>query len=153
MTAERAAEAILSGLDEDLVGPADLLGLDPQRLEDLYDAGLTLFHRGAKAQAEDIFGWLVKASPYTAKYWTAFGTTLQRRQAWLDAVQVFTVALAIDDDDTIARAYRGEGLLMLGLTDAGIQDLRQAAGSAELNPWTRRARWVLELYEEASQLD
>lgn len=147
---------VLHGASEGLISVQELLGFDDEHAEAMYQAGLAAFERGSLGHAEQLLGWLIGAKPYVARYWTAYGGTLQAREAFLEAIRAYTTALAIDDDELVARANRGEACLMAGLVERGLDDLRIAATTTnvpdELRGFVTRARRLIELHEEAERI-
>ncbi len=147
---------VLHGASEGLISVQELLGFDDENAEAMYQSALGAFERGSTSQAEQLLGWLVGAKPYVAKYWTAYGGTLQVREAFLDAIRAYTTALAIDDDEIVARANRGEACLMAGLVERGLDDLKTAANTTnvpdDLRGFVTRARRLIELHEEAERI-
>lgn len=137
---------------EGLITVPELLGFTEASGDRLHDAALALFERGAVPHAEGILGWLVEAKPYVGRYWRSYGATLQVREAFIEASRAYTTALAIDPEDLVARAHRGECLLMVGLAERGVEDLRRAASATDagaLTPWVENAARLLRLHQEA----
>ena len=152
---DEAGLEVLEGAAQGLITVWELLGFDEESADRLYDAALAYFEQGATARAEQVLGWLLSAKPFVARYWTAYGATLFAREAFVDAIVAYTKALAIDPDDVVARAQRGECCLVAGLTTRGIADLESLSASEtapELRPWVTRAESLLNLHNRAAAL-
>ncbi len=137
------------------VSLSDVVGLSDDELEAMYGVGYHLFNWGKYQPALDIFSVLTLYSPFRGHYWRAAGAVNQAMKRFKEAVLAYDMAITNNNQDAVSYTYRGESLLALGDTNAGVRDLKKAIEVGEsfaaYANWVKRAKTLLQVREQAQK--
>ncbi len=133
MTAEvsQVLAEITDALARGHVSLAEVARLRERELDAIYGVALLRFDVGHDEVAATILAGLVALSPYSARYWRAYGVALHRLGAWPEARRAYDAALALEDGHPATLYYRGEVLAHLCELERAIVDLDRAALASE----------------------
>lgn len=113
---------------------ADLKGFTHQHMEALYTVGFNAYNSGNYEQAEKVFQFLCLYDHLEKKYWMALGSARQLLKNYKAAVDTYTYAWTLDQDDPTAALHAADCHIALGDRDAAISGLRFAARTSADNP-------------------
>ena len=107
-----------------MLSPSDFTNED---ISLLYSLGYNLYERGDYLQSKDIFQRLVLSRPYEIKFWQALGASLQMQRCYEEALDAWSMASFINDEDPTVHFHAAECLYSLEL----FKDARQALEHAK----------------------
>lgn len=124
MTA-KIVEALAQGADA-----ATIRGLTETQLEAVYGLGSILYEQKKFEQAEQVFAWLVREKPISARFLKALGAARQMMERYESALDAYGLAAVIDLDDPTPSLHAAECLLHLNEVDRARQALDAASEQA-----------------------
>ncbi len=128
---------------------ADLLNLDDDEIETIFLMGHFLYNYGKYQASLNVFSVLTLYKPFVSRYWRAAGASNQALKNYKEAIVAYDMALTTNLNDVISYTYRGESKISAGLSEEGIEDLRQAVivggDQAFYGQWINRARALLKV--------
>lgn len=122
---ENIVEAIVQGANA-----AAIRGLSPTQLEAVYGLGSILYEQKKFEQAEQVFAWLVREKPVSARFLKALGAARQMMQRYEPALDAYGLAAVLDLDDPTPSLHAAECLLHLKEVDRAREALDAASEQA-----------------------
>lgn len=126
---------------------AQLRGIPRSTLKHLAQLGYYNLMGGEYGQAESIFKGLSIIDHNNWYYRAALGTLYQKQKQYRTAIEEYSVALQLDENEMSCLTNRGECYLHLGSYDEAKEDLLKAIGLDQKgdNKWGKRAKVLLSL--------
>lgn len=113
---------------------AQSLGIDDDELEALYTLGHQKYENGEYENAKEVFALLCRLHPLSARNFCALGSSLQMSKHYKQALDAYTMVLALDIENAEASLHAGECMLLLDMTEPARQALTGCIMQAQLDP-------------------
>ena len=108
------AQTITGQIVEMLVEGADaatIRGLDETQLEAIYGLGSLLYEQGKFEQAEQVFAWLCREKPVSARFLKALGAARQMMGRYQSAIDAYGLAAVLNLEDPAPSLHAAECLI------------------------------------------
>ncbi|MBI2083097.1 MAG: tetratricopeptide repeat protein [Deltaproteobacteria bacterium] len=124
----------------------ELFALPPEKLQQMATIGYEQFKSGGYDRAEKIFRGLTIIDPENYYYHQMLGATFQRQEKYAEAILEYSVAVDLNQKDTVSYTNRGESYLAMGLLPLANQDFDKAISFDKegSDRWANRARMLKE---------
>ena len=109
-------------LEED-VPPSEFT---PETIEALYGMGHQMYTTGAYGQASHIFRVLTLLDAGRKRNWMTLASSLQMTKQFEEAVEMYSIAGLMDENDPYVHFHAAECLYLVGDKDRGIMALNSA---------------------------
>jgi type III secretion system low calcium response chaperone LcrH/SycD len=90
-----------------------LLELKPQEIEEIYAIGYEHYQGRDYEKAIASFSTLIQLNPYVIKYWVAIGAALQAKQEFKEALDIYKIALTLEENHAPTLFYSAQCLYAL----------------------------------------
>ena len=129
---EALVEALMTG-----TAIGDIVGLKPKDLELIYSMGRTYYQNGKYDDAETIFRFINLMEYSDPKYKMALAATLQMKEEWFEAAQVYAFAAMFNIDDPRPHLQAGFCLMNLGMNKEARAALEASIEATDATEVTR----------------
>lgn len=121
---------------------SEMKGYPADMLREISKIAYFLFQKKSYKEAEVIFKGLSVIDHRNWYYHAALGAIYQKQKYYEQAIDEYTAALHIKEDEITSLTNRGESYFQLGLEDQALQDFDKAISldASDKNPWARRAK-------------
>lgn len=129
---------------------AEIKGYPKAFLKDLARIAYLKYRSGQYPVAESLFKGLSIIDHTNWYYRAALGTIYQKQKLFEQAIEEYTMALTLNEQEITSLANRGECHLLLGNVEAAEKDFEGAItlDPGDKNSWGKRARVLLKKMKE-----
>ncbi|NGX54896.1 MAG: Chaperone protein IpgC [Chlamydiae bacterium] len=112
----------------------ELLGYDPDKMEDHYKTGYNLYQSAEFKKAGGVFSYLTMLNPYEYKYWMGLGLAKQSEHFFEEAIVAYIVAESVDPEEPLPHFSLAQCYYALQLFDETKDHLNKAVKVAKMTP-------------------
>ncbi|MEM7175533.1 MAG: CDC27 family protein [Chlamydiota bacterium] len=112
-----------------------------------YASAYALYKVGDYRRAQAAFIELIKADPLNSSYWFGFGSCLQMRRDYREALNAWRMTALLDDRNAICHFHAAECCFSMHQIDEGLTFLKGAEQRAPGKAWSKKISSLKQCWE------